>query len=129
MVIGRYYEKQHLYGAAIGRYQDIVTNYQTTTYTAEALERIVEVDLNLGLPDAAPERTASVLGYNYPGSTWYQTAYNTLKAHNLVAPAPSADTSGAATGTLPADTGAVAPPADMEQAAPAPRKHHWYWPF
>lgn len=86
MVIGRYYEKQHLYGAAAGRYQDIITSYQTTTYVPEALERLTEVYLDLGLTDAA-QRTASVLAYNYPGSTWYQTAYNKLQDHNLVADA------------------------------------------
>ena len=84
MVIGRFYEKQHLYAAAIGRYQDVITSYQTTTYTAEALERLVECYLDLGLTGAA-QRTASVLAYNYPGSPWYQTAYDKLKAHDLVA--------------------------------------------
>lgn len=83
MVIGRFYEKQHLYAAAVGRYQDIITSYQTTTYVPEALERLTEVYLDLGLIDAA-KRTASVLAYNYPGSTWYQTAYNKLQDHNLV---------------------------------------------
>ncbi len=130
MVIGRYYEKQHLYAAAIGRYQDIINTYQTTTYAPEALERLVEIYLNLGLPGAA-QRTASVLGYNYPGSAWYQTAYNSLKAHGLLAPAPGADQSGA--DPSGADTIALSPPApppaDMEQTAPAPKEHHWYWPF
>jgi outer membrane protein assembly factor BamD len=83
MTIGRFYEKQHLYAAAIGRFQDVVTSYQTTTYTPEALERLVECYLDLGLTGAA-QRTASVLSYNYPGSTWYQTAYGKLKAHGLV---------------------------------------------
>jgi outer membrane protein assembly factor BamD len=87
MVIGRFYEKQHLYPAAIGRYQDIITSYQTTTYVPEALERLVECYLNLGL-DGAARRTASVLAYNYPGSPWYQAAYNKLKAHDLVPDAP-----------------------------------------
>jgi outer membrane protein assembly factor BamD len=91
MVIGRYYEKQHLYAAAVGRFQDVITSYQTTTYTAEALERLMECYLDLGLTGAA-QRTASVLAYNYPGSTWYQTAYGKLRDHNLVAdtetPAP-----------------------------------------
>ncbi|MDD2795600.1 outer membrane protein assembly factor BamD [Acidocella sp.] len=133
MVIGRFYEQQHLYGAAIGRYQDIVTSFQTTTYTPEALERLVECYLNLGLTGAA-QRTASVLGYNYPGSSWYQSAYNTLKAHHLLAPPPVAGTdqsgaaapnqSGAATGAS-----ATTPPADTTQSAPATKKHHWYWPF
>jgi outer membrane protein assembly factor BamD len=86
MVIGRFYEKQHLYAAAAGRYQDIITSYQTTTYVPEALERLTEVYLDLGLTDAA-QRTASVLAYNYPGSPWYQAAYNKLEDHNLVADA------------------------------------------
>jgi outer membrane protein assembly factor BamD len=86
MEIGRFYEKQHLYAAAIGRFQDVITSYQTTTYVAEALERTTECYLDLGLTDAA-QRTASVLAYNYPGSPWYQAAYNKLEAHNLVADA------------------------------------------
>jgi outer membrane protein assembly factor BamD len=86
MVIGRWYEKQHLYAAAIGRFQNVVQSYQTTTYTAEALERTTECYLDLGLTDAA-QRTASVLAYNYPGSVWYQAAYNKLLDHNLVADA------------------------------------------
>jgi outer membrane protein assembly factor BamD len=109
MTIGRYYEKQHLYAAAIGRYQDVVTSFQTTTYTPEALERLVEVDLDLGLTGAA-QRTASVLSYNYPGSTWYQTAYGKLKAHGLVANADQANSG-------------------QTSAAPAPAKSHWFWIF
>ena len=90
--------------------------------------------LNLGLTGAA-QRTASVLGYNYPGSSWYQSAYNALKAHHLLAPPPvaGADQSGAAAPDQSgADTGASAttPPADTTQsAAPAAKKHRWYWPF
>jgi outer membrane protein assembly factor BamD len=87
MVIGRFYEKQHLYPAAIGRYEDIITSYQTTTYTPEALERLVECYLNIGLT-AAAQRAGSVLAYNYPGSPWYQAAYAKLKAHHLVPDAP-----------------------------------------
>lgn len=83
MVIGRFYQKQHLYAAAVGRYQDVITSFQTTTYTPEALERLVECYLDLGLTGSA-QRTASVLAYNYPGSTWYQTAYNKLNDHHLV---------------------------------------------
>jgi outer membrane protein assembly factor BamD len=86
MVIGRYYEKQHLYAAAIGRFQNVVQTYGTTTYTAEALERTTECYLDLGLTGAA-QRTASVLAYNYPGSSWYQSAYQKLEEHDLVADA------------------------------------------
>lgn len=83
MVIGRYYESQHLYAGAIGRFQNVIDNFQTTTYTPEALERLVECDLDIGLVDAAVH-AAAVLGYNYPGSTWYQAAYGKLKAHHLL---------------------------------------------
>lgn len=112
MVIARYYQKQHLYAAAVGRYQDVVTNYQQTTYAPESLERLTEVYLNLGLPDEAV-RAASVLGYNYPGSVWYETAYNKLQDHGLV---NATDEAQAGTGT---------------QGAPLvpPSHHHWYWPF
>ncbi len=106
MTIGRYYEKQHLYAAAIGRFQDVVTNYQTTTYAAEALERLTECYLQLGLTDAA-QRTASVLAYNYPGSSWYQAAYGKLRDHNLL------------TGTTAADP--------TQSATPPPKSHGFFF--
>ncbi len=77
MMIGRYYESQHLYAAAIGRYQRVVDDYQTTNHTPEALARLTEIYLKLGMTDEA-RRTASVLDYNYPGSVWYQDAWNEL---------------------------------------------------
>jgi outer membrane protein assembly factor BamD len=106
MVVGRFYERQHLYGAAVGRYQDIVNSYQTTTYVPEALERLVECYLELGLTGAA-QRDASVLAYNYPGSSWYQAAYDKLKAHHLITN-PDAANAG--------DTDATPPP-----------KHHGFF--
>jgi outer membrane protein assembly factor BamD len=84
MSIGRFYERQHLYAAAVGRYQSVIEDYQTTSYVPEALERLVECDLDLGLVQEA-RRSASVLGYNYPGSHWYKLAYDKLRAHDLVA--------------------------------------------
>ncbi|HET9147638.1 MAG TPA: outer membrane protein assembly factor BamD [Acetobacteraceae bacterium] len=83
MSIGRFYERQHLYGAAIGRYQSVIEDYQTTTYAPEALERLVECYLDLGLVSEA-RRSAAVLGYNYPGSRWYRLAYDKLRAHDLL---------------------------------------------
>jgi outer membrane protein assembly factor BamD len=77
MAIGRFYEKQHLYAAAIGRYQRVVDDFQTTNHAPEALARLVEVYLKLGLVDEA-KRTAAVLGYNYPGNIWYEIAWNDL---------------------------------------------------
>jgi outer membrane protein assembly factor BamD len=108
MEIGRFYEKQHLFGAAVGRYQDVVTSYQTTTFVPEALERLVECYLNLGLSDAAL-RTASVLGYNYPGNSWYQIAYGKLKAHGLTSTAnqAQAETGGNASPVPPKQRGGI----------------------
>jgi outer membrane protein assembly factor BamD len=77
MSVGRYYEKQHLYGAAIGRFQRVVDDFQTTNHTPEALARLTELYLKLGMVDEA-KRTASVLSYNYPGNRWYQTSWNDL---------------------------------------------------
>ena len=89
MLIGRYYERQHLYEAAVNRYQRVVQDFQTTNHVAEALERLTECYLKLGLIDQA-RRTAAVLGYNYPGSQWYQTAYADMReAHaDDAGPAP-----------------------------------------
>ncbi len=74
MDIGRYYETQKEYLAAINRFRNVVDNYQTTTHVPEALHRLIECYLALGLNDEAT-RTASVLGYNYPGSEWYRDSY------------------------------------------------------
>ena len=77
MEVGRFYQKQHLYEAAIGRYQRVVDDFQTTNHVPEALARLTEVYLALGLKDQA-RKTAAVLGYNYPGSEWYSDSYRQL---------------------------------------------------
>lgn len=66
-----------MYTAAIGRFQRVVDDYQTTNHVPEAMARLVEVYLALGLKTEA-ERTAAVLGYNYPGSVWYADTYDQL---------------------------------------------------
>lgn len=84
MLVGRWYQQQHNYEAALNRYQRVVEDFQTTNHVAEALERLVEVYLELGLTDEA-RKTASVLGYNYPDSKWYRFSYNNLAEHHLLA--------------------------------------------
>src|SRR3954451_16926288 len=74
MEIGRYYLKRREYLAAMNRFKRVVDNYQTTTHVPEALERLVEINLALGLTNEA-KANAAVLGYNYPGSQWYSDAY------------------------------------------------------
>jgi outer membrane protein assembly factor BamD len=77
MEVGRWYQNQNLYTAAIGRFQRVVDEYQTTNHVPEALHRLTEIYLQLGLVDQA-RKTAAVLGYNYPGNEWYQESYNDL---------------------------------------------------
>ncbi len=79
MNIGRYYQRANQPLAAIGRYKTVIDNeaYQRTSHAPEALYRLVEAYLMLGLKDEAV-RNGSVLGYNYPGSPWYAEAYALL---------------------------------------------------
>ncbi|AQS88884.1 outer membrane protein assembly factor BamD [Neoasaia chiangmaiensis] len=83
MLVGRYYQQQHNYEAALNRYQRVVQDFQTTNHVAEALHRLVEVYMALGLADEA-KHTASVLGYNYPDSQWYRYTYNDLREYHLL---------------------------------------------
>ncbi len=89
MDIGRWYEGQKLYAAAIGRFQRVVDDYQTTNHAPEALERLTEIYLKLGLTDQA-KHTAAVLGYNYPGSPWYKDSYGQLADNGIAPPMPAA---------------------------------------
>ncbi len=77
MHVGRWYQRQGLSAAAIGRFRRVVDEYQTTNHVPEALHRLTEIYISLGLTDEA-RRTASVLGHNYPGSPWYQDSYALL---------------------------------------------------
>jgi outer membrane protein assembly factor BamD len=77
MVVGRFYQTRRLHLAAIGRFRRVVDEFQTTNHVPEALHRLTELYLTLGLVDEA-RRTASVLGHNYPGSPWYQDSYALL---------------------------------------------------
>jgi outer membrane protein assembly factor BamD len=89
MEVGRFYQRQHLYTAAIGRFQKVVDDYQTTNHVAEALHRLTEIYLTLGMVDEA-RRTAAVLGYNYPGSPWYESSYDDLVKVGQAKPVPTA---------------------------------------
>lgn len=77
MHIGRWYQRQGLSTAAIGRFRRVVDEFQTTNHVPEALHRLTEIYISLGLTEEA-RRTASVLGHNYPGSSWYQDSYALL---------------------------------------------------
>lgn len=77
MDIGRYYEREGNYIAAVNRFKTVVDRFQTTSHVPEALERLVESYLELGLKDEA-QKSASVLGYNYPNSDYYKQAYGLM---------------------------------------------------
>ena len=74
MEIGRFYERTGMWLAAQTRFQNVVKDYQTTSHTPEALYRLTETSLALGLPQEA-RKFAAVLGANYPGNEWYQKAF------------------------------------------------------
>jgi len=75
MEIGRFYQRRGEWMASVLRFRIVVDKYQTTTHAPEALERLTESYLALGVPEEA-EKSAAVLGANYPGSKWYRYAYN-----------------------------------------------------
>ena len=91
MTIGRWYLRQGDTLAAIGRFKTVVDRYQTTSHTPEALYRLVESYLTLGLMEEA-KRNGAVLGYNYPGDGWYSDAYALLTDRGL---RPAVEPSGA----------------------------------
>jgi outer membrane protein assembly factor BamD len=78
MEVGRFYERSGSWLAAQLRFQNVVDQYQTTSHAAEALYRLVETNLALGVP-AEAVKNAAVLGANYPGSEWYQKAYKLVQ--------------------------------------------------
>ena len=82
MEIGRYYERHQEYLAAINRFRKVVEKYQTTSHTPEALHRLVECYLKLGVKDQA-QKYAAVLGYNYPASSWYKDTYALMNGKPL----------------------------------------------
>lgn len=82
MEIGRFYQNRGELLAAINRYKVVIDQYQTTTHVPEALHRVVECYLALGITDEA-QTTGAVLGYNYPGSEWYADSFALLEGRSL----------------------------------------------
>jgi outer membrane protein assembly factor BamD len=78
MQVGRFYLRHNNYLAAINRFKVVVTDYQTTAQVEEALSRLTEAYMALGIiPEA--QTAAAVLGYNFPESKWYKNSYNLLQ--------------------------------------------------
>lgn len=82
MSIGRFYLTRKNFPAAINRFHDVLGKYQTTRHTEEALYRLTEAYLSMGVTDEA-QTAAAILGHNYPDSQWYQDAVALLKTGGL----------------------------------------------
>lgn len=82
MSVGRWYLRNGFYLAASNRFQNVIRDYQTTNHTPEALHRLVEVYVALGVDDEA-RMVAAVLGYNFPGSTWYSDSYRLMTSRGI----------------------------------------------
>ncbi len=82
MEVGRTYQDLEFYVAAINRFRNVVAEYQTTSHVPEALLRLTECYLSLGVVGEA-QAAAAVLGYNFPGSEWYGDAYALLQEREL----------------------------------------------
>ena len=82
MMVGRYYLGQGNYIAAINRFKVVLSQYQTTAHAPEALHRLVEAYLSLGIEDEA-RTAAAVLGFNFPGSEWYEASYAMMQGANI----------------------------------------------
>jgi outer membrane protein assembly factor BamD len=80
MEIGRFYQRSGKWLAATTRFREVIDKFQTTSHTPEALERLVECYLALGMPEEA-QKAAAVLGANYPGSKWYQRSYALIQRY------------------------------------------------
>ena len=77
MEVGRYYLERNYYGAAIGRFNEVIRRYETASHTPEALYRLVECYAAIGLVDEA-RRVAAILAYNAADTVWYEKAFNLL---------------------------------------------------
>ncbi|MBW4960490.1 outer membrane protein assembly factor BamD [Sulfitobacter sp. CW3] len=82
MEVGRYYLRRDHYTAAINRFRVVVEDFQTTSHTAEALHRLVEAYLSLGLTNEA-QTAGAILGHNYQSTEWYEASYKLLTGKGL----------------------------------------------
>jgi outer membrane protein assembly factor BamD len=125
MEIGRFYENHREWLAASLRFRRVVNEYQTTSHVPEALMRLTECYLALGIPEEA-RKSAAVLGANYPGSKWYQRAYSLTTRHPprpvtaSAAPVPAPAPAPVTTAPAPTPAEAAAPPPPPPAANPAP---------
>ena len=116
MEVGRFYQRRNQWLAAATRFRSVIENYQSTTHAPEALMRLTETYIALGIPQEA-QRAAAVLGANYPATRWYRRAYDLMQAYPNMRPLgrPQAETAAVAAG---ATTETPAPATEVLQATP-----------
>jgi outer membrane protein assembly factor BamD len=102
MEVGRFYQRRSMWLAATTRFRSVIDQYQTTTHVPEALMRLTESYIALGIPQEA-QRAAAVLGANYPNTRWYRRAYELMAAYPTMRPLgrPRAETAAATAGEAP----------------------------
>ncbi len=86
MEVGRFYQRRGQWLAAVQRFRVVIDEYQTTSHTPEALMRLTESYLALGIPEQA-RQSAAVLGTNFPNTKWYERAYSLVQRHAPATPA------------------------------------------
>lgn len=114
MEVGRFYQRRAEWLASTVRFRNVVEQYQTTSHTPEALMRLTESYLALGIPGEA-RRSAAVLSANYPNTEWYERAYNLIQRH---APNITPDTPLGSAPTAPPAAATPAPQPETPQPAP-----------
>ncbi len=132
MAIGRWYLRRGEQLAAITRFRTVVEKYQTTSHAPEALHRLVEAYLALGVIKEA-QTAAAVLGHNYPGSEWYEDSFTLMQEYGkeprgkryvpTAVPADAMPTAAPAAAVAPREPTPVPPPPEVSEkpAEPAPK--------
>ena len=108
MEVGRFYQRRRQWLASATRFRTVIDQYQTTTHVPEALMRLTETYIALGIPQEA-QRAAAVLGANYPNTKWYRRAYQLMQAYPSMRPLGRPQQQAAA--PSPSDRGTTPPPA------------------
>ena len=129
MEVGRFYQRSENWLASTFRFRNVVDKFHSTTHSAEALERLVESYLALGMPEEA-FRAASVLGANYPDTYWYrqalrlllrhQSRYGTVTENGVVALPPAGSRRSGPSATSYPKRSALPPPSSVSDPAQTP---------
>jgi outer membrane protein assembly factor BamD len=119
MSVGRYYQKERNYAAAINRFKVVATEYQTTAHVEEALFRLVETNMALGIVPEA-QSAAALLGHNFPNSSWYKDSYALLQSGGVAPQSSGGWLSNAWKSFTPAAAKPATPTQPVPEGLPTP---------